>query len=274
MYAHSSWLTCIHDGMHITHIFVTHIVRDSYIKSHTSWSCIKSHKVTLCFWSIYQEKKVRGSKYVCTHCNILQHTTIHCNTLQHTATHYNTLQHTATYCNTLQYTAAHCNILQHTATHYKILQKHDSSHKSALWNYSRLEICLQIQKLKFHGTNSNFTDKAARDEIWISGFQIQKLKLHSTNSDPVTLDRWAKRVSWSMLQYVAVHFEKYSRRHQRLEICVHVLQRTATHCNTLQRTATHCNALQRTATHCNALQRTTQNSDSPHQSALRKLILR
>jgi len=37
IYAHSSWLTFIHDGMPNTHIFVPHIVRDSYIKSHTPW---------------------------------------------------------------------------------------------------------------------------------------------------------------------------------------------------------------------------------------------
>ena len=38
--------------------------------------------------------------------------------------------------------------------------------------------------------------------------------------------------------------------------CVHLLQHTATHCNTLQHTATHCNTLQHTATHCNVLQHT------------------
>ena len=33
----------------------------------------------------------------------------------------------------------------------------------------------------------------------------------------------------------------------------HILQHTATHCNTLQHTATHCNTLQHTATHSNPL---------------------
>jgi len=36
----------------------------------------------------------------------------------------------------------------------------------------------------------------------------------------------------------------------------HILQHTATHCNTLQHTATHCNTLHNTATRCSTLQHT------------------
>jgi len=46
---------------------------------------------------------------------------------------------------------------------------------------------------------------------------------------------------------------------------LHLLQHTATHCNTLQRTATYCNILQHTATHCNALQHTATHCNAlPH----------
>jgi len=37
----------------------------------------------------------------------------------------------------------------------------------------------------------------------------------------------------------------------------HILQHTATHCNTLQHTTIHCDTLRHTATHCDTLQHTT-----------------
>jgi len=81
------------------------------------------------------------------------------------------------------------------------------------------------------------------------------------------------------------------------EICLYVLQHTATHCNTLQHTATHCNTLQHrikydynakgvrqkaclphhhplqhTATHCNTLQHTATHYNTLPASHIRSFL--
>ena len=155
-----------------------------------------------------------------TRCNTLQHTATHCNTLQHTATHCNPLQHTATQSNTAQYAATHCSTLQHTATHYNA--PYSFRHASLFVRGAVFWRCSVLQCVACASVCMN---------IHIQIHTFKRIHAHIYG------------------MYISIH--TYC---ETLWTLQHVLQHTATHCNTLQHTATHCNTLQHTATHCNTPQ--------------------
>jgi len=143
------WNTLHHTASHcnILRYTATHCSTLQHTATHCN-TCLKSIHTTwlYCSSSSLTSKYIGAglSKFFCSHCNTVEHTTSHCITLQHTAIHCNTLQHMPLEythylavllfvafgikvrgrCHDpipLQHTAAHCNTLQHTATHCNIL---------------------------------------------------------------------------------------------------------------------------------------------------------
>jgi len=173
---------------------------------------------------------------------------IHCNTVQktkHDMLHENVslaphMQHTKTHCNTQQ---THCNTfrLQHTSTH--ALSKRQFA--TCFLKHLSCGTCQHTATHCKHTATNCFC-----------------LAAHSTHCN--TRDTMDKLVLWLPLAPHATHcitlqHTATTLQHNVSVSLLHLMQHTATYCNTLQ---AHCNPLfpsllrlmQRTATHCNTLQ--------------------
>jgi len=191
--------------------------------------------------------------FLCSHCNIVQHTSTRCNTLQ-------LPQHSATLCNTLQHIATHCNKLNHTCTSSS--SRVFSSKAAAARSFataSNSRVCqLHCSKLQLAATQCN-TSTHCNTQTTVLSSRVYQLSSALQKLQQHTATHCNTRI----------HFNTHTHKRNCLEF-VHlsiVLHHTATHCCILPctyiNTATYCNSLQLTATHCNSLHHAAASCNAP-----------
>ena len=199
-------------------------------------------------------------RHTAAHCNTLPYIATHCNTPAKNTLHvidveflgkiyWSTPQHAATQCNTLQQTRwntfhmilfefickIYCSLLQHTATHGNTRQ-HMAKHWNTLYHERYHERCNTLQHTATHGNTLQHTaTHYITNTIRVIDAEVH-VAVCCSKCDIIWNTLYHKRWAHDTSHWCWILWQ-------------HVLQHTATHCNTLQHTATSCNTLQHNVKH-------------------------